>query len=183
MIKNYVSEKILYQRIKKAPKANLAQYLKESCIPCKSKDKKDDLLAKVFLNLRSEFDMERLSKYIYLTSMDVQEILEISPEEMTRLVKSRRLIVDGHYRSNYGQGKGYLFRADKVMDYIDPSRPLKNRQPLNDHPSMAPWEFSRVTGRPLPEVLHDMRDGSIPYEWIDGDRRIPFSYLYPTLYK
>ncbi len=48
---------------------------------------------------------------------------------------------------------------------------------------LTAWEFSCVTGRPLPEVLRGMKNGSIPCKWVDGERKIPYSYLYPTLYK
>ena len=48
---------------------------------------------------------------------------------------------------------------------------------------LTAWELSCVTGRPLPEALRGMKNGSIPYEWVDGERKIPYSYLYPTLYK
>ena len=178
-----ISRQLLFERIEWATKEDLIRYLKESGIPCKCKERKAALVTKALASIETELDMERIAKYVYLASWQVREVVDISKEELTELVKAGKLIVDKRYRSNQGQGKGYLFRADKVMDYIDPSRPFKNSQPLNGSPSMSAWEFSRVTGRPLPEVLHDMTDGSIPYEWIDGDRRIPFSYLYPTLYK
>lgn len=51
----------------------------------------------------------------------------------------------------------------------------------NNGHGLSPWEFACVSGRPLPDIQADMRNGKIPYEWIDGERRIPFSFLYPTL--
>ena len=178
-----ISRQLLFERIEWATKEDLIRYLKESGIPCKCKERKAALVTKALASIETELDMERIAKYVYLASWQVREVVDISKEELTELVKTGKLIVDKRYRSNQRQGNGYLFRADKVMVYIDPSRPFKNSQPLNGSPSMSAWELSCVTGRPLPEVLHDMRDGSIPYEWIDADRRIPFSYLYPTLYK
>lgn len=44
-------------------------------------------------------------------------------------------------------------------------------------------EYAQVSGRPLPEILMEMRLGNLPYQWVNGERKIPYSYLYPTLYK
>lgn len=45
------------------------------------------------------------------------------------------------------------------------------------------FELSQITGRSLPDVLKDLREHKIPYIWTEEGRGIPFSYLYPELYK
>lgn len=45
------------------------------------------------------------------------------------------------------------------------------------------YELSQITGRPLPDILKDLRNSTIKYQWIDGNRKIPLSQFYPTLMK
>jgi hypothetical protein len=47
--------------------------------------------------------------------------------------------------------------------------------------TITAYEFSLITGRPLPDVLKDLREGKIPYIWTDEGRMIPLSFLYPDL--
>lgn len=40
------------------------------------------------------------------------------------------------------------------------------------------YELSCITGRPLPNILEDLRDNKLIYQWIDGTRQIPLSQFY-----
>ena len=43
---------------------------------------------------------------------------------------------------------------------------------------VSAFELSRVTGRPLPVILKDLRDDRLIYQWKDGTRLIPLSQFY-----
>lgn len=43
---------------------------------------------------------------------------------------------------------------------------------------VSAYELSCITGRPLPDILKDMKDDKLKYKWIDGTRQIPLSQLY-----
>ena len=46
---------------------------------------------------------------------------------------------------------------------------------------LTAYELSCITGRPLPDILHDLRTGRIPYLYQDGERLISSKWLYPEL--
>lgn len=45
---------------------------------------------------------------------------------------------------------------------------------------VSAYELSCITGRPLPDILKDLRDDRLIYRWIDGTRQIPLSQIYKT---
>ena len=43
---------------------------------------------------------------------------------------------------------------------------------------VSAYELSCITGRPLPDILKDLRDNKLKYKWIGGTRQIPLSQFY-----
>ena len=44
---------------------------------------------------------------------------------------------------------------------------------------VSAYEWAYIAGRPLPDVLRDLKDGTILYQWMNGKREIPLSQFYP----
>lgn len=43
---------------------------------------------------------------------------------------------------------------------------------------VSAYQLSCITGRPLPNILEDLRDNKLIYQWVDGTRQIPLSQFY-----
>lgn len=117
-----ISNATILNRMKSMTISDIKEYLDEIGIQYDPKEKRPSLYQKAVDSIHGDEDIQRIAKYICLTSHDVMDALEITRYRFNKMLDEGVISPDKIYHPNvYAGGShpvGYLFYGRYIIDIL-----------------------------------------------------------------